>query len=197
MGDERVHGGHVLPDDLRELAGPAPGEPADRGLPEPRGQQAAERQLHPAVEQVPDPGRRGREQQPDEQAGRARGHDEPDVAVVDRAGRQEGASQLDDREQRRQARDGADHLQDHDGGERRCEGAHQPRHARSGRAAGICLGCGGHRFSIRLPRGRVTVRTVLGTSSAMRCHRPRGTIAAVPAGSLISSSRRPGASSRR
>ena len=105
------------PHHLRQLAGPAPGEPADRHPPQPRGQLPAERQLHLAVEQVPDPGRRGREQQPDEQADRARDHDDPDVTVVDRAGRQQSAPQLDDRQQRRQPRDGADDLQDHHGGE--------------------------------------------------------------------------------
>ena len=55
VGDERVHGAHVRADDLRQLTGPAPGEPPDRHETQPFGQQPPERQLHPVVEKVPDP----------------------------------------------------------------------------------------------------------------------------------------------
>ncbi|MFD2352163.1 hypothetical protein ACFSTC_27160 [Nonomuraea ferruginea] len=64
-----------------------------------------------------DAGRRRGEHQPDEQTGRARDHHDPDVAVIERAGREQGAAQFGDRQQRRQARDRADHLQDDHGGE--------------------------------------------------------------------------------
>jgi hypothetical protein len=113
VGDERVHGTHVLPHHLCQLAGPASGEPADRYAPQLRGQLPAERQLHLAVDDVPDSRRCGREQQSDQQADRSRDHDGPDVTVIDRAGRQQGAAQFDHRQQRCQTRDGADHLQDH------------------------------------------------------------------------------------
>ena len=137
VGDERVHGTHVLPHHLCQLAGPAPGEPADRHAPQPRGQLPAERQLHLAVENVPDSGRRGREQQPDEQAGRTRDHDEPDMTVIDRAGRQQSTTQFDDRQQRRQTRDSADDLQDHNGCESSEIRAQQPYQALFGRGIGI------------------------------------------------------------
>ncbi|WP_424534093.1 hypothetical protein ACOZ38_27715 [Sphaerisporangium viridialbum] len=73
--------------------------------------------MHLAVDKMPDSGRRGREQQPDEQADRTRDHHEPHMTVIDRAGRQQGTTQFDDRQQRCQTRDGADHLQEDDGGE--------------------------------------------------------------------------------
>ncbi len=117
VGDERMHGADVLAHHLCQLAGPAPGEPADRYAPQLRGQLPAERQLHLTVEDVPDSRRRGREQQSEEQADRTRDHDEPDVTVIDRAGRQQSAPQFDDRQQRHQTREGAYDLKGHHGSE--------------------------------------------------------------------------------
>ncbi|GAA3013492.1 hypothetical protein GCM10017559_40880 [Streptosporangium longisporum] len=137
MRDERVHGADVLAHHLGQLTGPAPGEPADRHASQVRRQPPPERQLHPGVEDVPEPGRGGREQQPDEQAGRARDDDRPDMTVVDGAGRQQDAAQLDDGQQRRQAREGTDDLKDHNGGETPQVGTQQPRGTPSRRGAGI------------------------------------------------------------
>jgi hypothetical protein len=81
--DERVDGADVVADHLGQFAGAAPGEPADRHPAEPVGELTAEGQLHVGVEQVPDPGGRGREHEPDEHPGRAEDDDGPDVVVVD------------------------------------------------------------------------------------------------------------------
>jgi hypothetical protein len=56
MGDKRVHGTDILPHGLGQLAGPAPGEPADRHPPQPRRHLPAQGQLHLAVEKMPESG---------------------------------------------------------------------------------------------------------------------------------------------
>lgn len=87
----------------------------ERHASQPCGQLPAKRQLHPAIEKMPDSGRRGREQQSDEHADRTRDHDGPDVTVIDRVGRQHSSARFDDRQQWRQTRDSPDDLQDDNG----------------------------------------------------------------------------------
>jgi hypothetical protein len=79
----------------------------------------------------------GREQQVDEQADRTGDHDEPDMIMIDRVRRQQATSQFDDRQQRRQTRDGAGHLQDDNGGEAPSVEAQQPCHGLSRRVIGV------------------------------------------------------------
>ncbi|WP_346120237.1 hypothetical protein [Nonomuraea roseola] len=59
------------------------------------------------------------------------------MTVIDRAGGQQGTTQLDDRQQRRQTRKGADHLQDDNERETPSIRTQQPRHALSRLGVGI------------------------------------------------------------
>ncbi|MFD8534030.1 hypothetical protein ACFV0L_42150 [Streptosporangium canum] len=59
------------------------------------------------------------------------------MIVIDRARRQQAAPRFDDRQQRRQSRGGADHLQDDNGGEAPSVRAQQPRRGLSRRVIGV------------------------------------------------------------
>ncbi|MDT9687030.1 hypothetical protein Q5762_01445 [Streptomyces sp. P9(2023)] len=67
----------------------------------------------------------------------AQDHDRPDVIAVDRAGREEGATEFDDGEQGCEARESADDLKDHHGRETPEVGTEEPPHARFLRGFGF------------------------------------------------------------